>query len=128
MKRTIHQILAIIFAGGLLISIIGVPVNDHYCGDSFISKTIGMSLEDPCGDMPMEGDCCDDEIVIFSVTDYFNSPDISVVKKFAPVTLICNYTECIKLIPRTEEIELFAEYVPPPIESKIFIEIQSFLL
>ena len=117
-----------IFASGLLISIIGVPVNDHYCGDSFISTNIGLPLEDPCGDMPMGGDCCNDEIVIFSVTDYFSSPDISIVKKIAPITLICNYTACIKLIPQTEEIELFAEYIPPPLESKIFIEIQSFLL
>ena len=128
MKKTIHQILSIIFAAGLLISIIGVPVNDHYCGDSFISTSIGLPIGDPCGDMPMAGDCCDNEITLFSITDYFSNPDISVIKKIAPVMLICNFTECTNVIPQPVEYDIFAEHYPPPIESKIFIEIQSFLL
>lgn len=128
MKKALHHILSIVFAGGLLISIIGVPVNDHYCDDSFISTSIGLPLADPCGDMPMEGDCCDDETVLFSITDYFSNPDITFFKKIAPVLMVCNYTECTKLIPQYVEIDIYTDHYPPPIESRIFIEIQSFLL
>lgn len=116
------------FAGFLLISFIGIPVNDHFCGGSFITTTIGLAVEDPCGDMPMEGDCCADITVLYSVTDYFSSSNTSFINKIAPVILICNFTACIKLIPQTEETEFIADHGPPPIESKIFIEIQSFLL
>lgn len=128
MKQTINKILSIVFAGFLIIMIIGIPVNDHYCGGSFITTTIGLAVEDPCGDMPMEGDCCADNTVLYSVTDYFSNSNTSFISKIAPVILICNYTACIRLIPQTEETDLIADHGPPPIESKIFIEIQSFLI
>jgi hypothetical protein len=126
--QTVHRLLSFVFAGVLLISIVGIPVDDHYCGGSFITTTIGLQSEDPCGDMPMEGDCCEDDIVLFSITDYFSNLNINFFNNMAPAVLVCNYTECIKLIPEPIESRVFAEYYPPPIESKIFIEIQSFLL
>lgn len=128
MKRVIHHILSIIFAAGLLISVIGIPVNDHYCSDTFVTTSIGLPLEDPCGDMPMAGDCCDDETTLFSITDYFSSTDISFFKKIVPAMLVCNYTACTKLIPLPVDHEIIAEHIPPPIESRFFIKIQSFLL
>lgn len=127
MNRSKH-ISQLFFAGFLLISIIGIPVNDHYCDGSFITTTIGLAIEDPCGDLPIEDDCCEDKTELYSVTDYFSSRNINFAGKIAPVMLICNYTACIKLIPQTEETELIVDYSPILIESKIFVEVQSFLL
>ena len=128
MNKALRHILSLIFTGGLLISIIGIPINDHYCDNSFISTSIGVPIGDSCGDMPMGEDCCDDVTVLFSVTDYFNNPDITFFKKIAPVILVSNYTECTKLEPQHVACDIFEDHYPPPIESKIFIEIQSFLL
>lgn len=128
MRKITHHILSLIFAGGLLISTIGIPINKHYCGNTYITTTIGLPLKDPCGDMPMKGDCCNNDTHLLSITNFFNTTDLGIIKNVAPVMFVCNYTVCTKIIPQPVEIEFFKEYIPPPIESKIFVEIQSFLL
>jgi hypothetical protein len=126
--QVIRHILSFVFAGFLLISIIGVPVNDHYCGSSFVATNIGLPVNDPCGDMPMEGDCCEDHLVMYSVTEFFSNPDHTMISKVVPAILTCNYNQCVKPITQTRVTKTFAVHIPPPIESKLYLEIQSFLL
>lgn len=128
MKRSTQYILQLSFVGVLLIAVIGVPVNNHYCGGLFVATTVGIAIEDACSNMPMEDNCCYDETTLYSVTDYFSNPSITFISNITADILSCSYIQCTKLIPQFLEIEIFTDHTPPPSESKIFIEIQSFLL
>ncbi len=121
--------MALVFMAGLLIATVGIPVNNHYCGGSYYTTTIGLPITDPCTDMPMENNCCDDQTTLFSVTDMFNNPSVIVwVQGIAPALLTCNYTECIKAIPQAPVAAPFVAGSPPRAEARIFVRVQSLLL
>lgn len=127
-KETANRVVTAFLTFWLLISIIGIPINQHYCSNHFVKTTIGTLGDDPCGDMPMPDNCCQDKTTVYSISDFFSHSDFTFVGKVTPVILICNYTQCITLLPKLIISETPKIFYSPPTESKLFVAIQSFLL
>lgn len=106
---------------------IGVPVTDHYCGDFHVDTSIGLPGSDPCGEMPIEGSCCDDETIFFSVSDHFLKRTFSFEVISIP-HIDWSLRPLDEIYSQDNSNKILERIIPPLIEQRIFVRVQSFLL
>jgi hypothetical protein len=125
------KISNILLASGLYlvlhIATVGVPVNDHYCGNLHVDTAIGLPGDDPCGEMPVDGSCCDDKTVIYSVSDSFTKSTFSLQLTFVPL-LDWSDRPIDEFLSQDNSYKIRGHILPPLIEHRLYVRVQSFLL
>ena len=125
------KVFNIILASGLYmvlhIATIGVPVSDHYCGNHYVGTEIGLPGDDPCGEMPVDGSCCDDETTLYSVSEKFLKNNYSIEFSFVPLNM-WSVKPIDKLLSQDYSYKTSESVMPPLIEHRLFVRVQSFLL
>ena len=126
MKQVAHISLSLI----LMVSIIGVTVSKHYCGDILKGTSVVTDAES-CNDMeelPMG--CCHNESQHFEIKDQYEITNYVFNQNLLPVNLFF-YGNLIQSFSK-EVHKIATHYYEPPspplLGQDIYIQVQSFLI
>lgn len=129
-KPNLGKLINISFSILLLLSTVGVTVDNHYCAGSYVGTWL-YAKDNACGmDMPDNDNCCHDDITVYSVQNEFQfisskvSPELQLI---AYVTLTTN-EEHKALEDQYSNSFYWYSYLSPPTAPKIYIKVQSFLI
>jgi len=127
--KTANKIVSLILAGILLLSIIGVSINEHYCLENEVITSIGIQNNIPCTcEIPMQDDCCNDVSTFYAFNGFYNlaqatvssQPSFEVIEPIQfKLVAIANQSILYNVVKDTSN---------PLAESNLYLKIQSFLL
>ena len=111
----------------LLVSIVGLSINTHYCGGKLAGISIYLPATCGCGNIEMPSDCCSNEQQILQLDEEYQ-PVIQAVN-FSPKLLAELPGDLSNLFRvSTYSPADFLNYKPPLIERDLTVLVQSFLI
>ena len=123
-RQLAHILLAIL----LLIATTGVAISKYYCMNRLLSMSIGENEKSCCNMVEAMG-CCHNETEQlqveddFSLTDLMNLPEIE-----SPLIYTIDTFDIFIESIEDSQTCFYIDTSPPPIESDIYLKVQSFLL
>jgi hypothetical protein len=132
--KSIRRILSILLAGIVLISSIGVTVNQHICMGQVRSSALFVKAKS-CGMMEMTSlmkgkGCCDEKTILVKskATNARTVSTISVAPSFHVIAIILPFLYNILEFNSPNASSHFAFYKPPLIDHDITVLVQVFLI
>lgn len=125
------QITYIALAFWILLSTVGIRVNQHFCGEMLQSVALFAQAKSCC-EGGEKSDCCTDKSDTLQIKEDFQKVDFKyVLATVAVVPEVVKVLDFLHLIyqqqfPQIEETVCF--YSPPPPDKDIPVLVQSFLL
>ena len=129
MKRFVHIALVIT----LLISLAGITVSRHFCGEFLAHTSVGTEAEPCCDSNEMPEDCnCHSQTEVLSLDDDFQLEKHTLKLDGATLAVLSYYIHFLEtdsFIESDTDTLLWAFKSPPAAEpDDIYIQVQSFLI
>ena len=129
MKRFVHIALVIT----LLISLAGITVSRHFCGEFLAQTSIGTEAEPCCSGSEMPSDCnCHSQTETLALDDDFQLEKLTLKLDGATLAVLSYYIHFLKSdsFIESDTYSLLTAYKSPPLAepAAIYVQVQSFLL
>lgn len=128
--RNFTHIALVVF---LLVSMVGITISKHFCGDVLAQTTIGTEAEPCCSTSEMPAPCdCHNEFETFALEDEFQLEKYSLKLDKVSWALVSYFIHTLgtDFFVEPDSGSLLIAYKSPPSAEPedLFIQVQSFLL